>query len=317
MKKAKVLITGGAGYIGSVLTKYLLDRAFDVTVIDNLMYHQTGLFGVCNYPNFNFIYGDARDSNLLKEHVKNKDVIIPLACIVGAPACDNNKQTAETTNVCTIKTLLSPTIISKDQLIIYPTTNSGYGTQDSSNLLCTESTPLTPITLYGRLKAEAENYLLTYHSNSISLRLATVFGMSPRMRTDLLVNDFVLKALTDRSIVLFEKDFMRNYVYIGDIAACMYYCIQHRDDMAHNIYNVGNDSLNMSKEDLALQIKKYIPELYIHEAATGRDPDKRNYIVSSKKLANAGFIARTNLDTGIKELIKGYSMIRKEHYGNA
>lgn len=311
-KPKQVLVTGGAGFIGSVLCGQLLDCGYKVTVLDNLLYKQKSLFHLCHKPNFDFVYGDARNEKLLRDLLKKADVIIPLAAIVGAPACDQDPMLATSVNLEAIKTLNN--LRSKDQLVIYPTTNSGYGTK-SGDVFCTEDTPLQPISLYGKTKSDAEALLLK-SSNTITLRLATVFGMSPRMRLDLLVNHFVFVALKDGYIVIFEKDFKRNFIHIRDVADCFIYCIENFKNMKGKPYNAGLEDANLSKEELALRIKKHLPNFYIHFAKIGSDPDKRNYVVSNKRLKDAGFIAKNSLDEGIKELIKGYQMMHREEFKN-
>lgn len=300
-----VTITGGAGYLGSILCEHLLERKYNVTVVDNLMYNQQSLFHFCFRDNFEFICGDVRNEKLMKDAIRDADVIIPLAAIVGASACDKDPLLARTVNFEAIKLLNN--IRRKEQLIIYPTTNSGYGTK-SGEVYCTEETPLEPITLYGHTKVDAENELLN-SDNVITLRLATVFGMSPRMRIDLLVNHFVYASVTDGYIVIFEKDFKRNYVHIRDVADCFIYAMNNSEKMIGKAYNVGLDAANLSKEELALKVKEYINKFYIHFSELGSDPDKRNYIVSNQRLREAGFEARRSLDDGIKELIKGYKML--------
>lgn len=307
-----ILVTGGAGYLGSVLCEFLLDKGYNVTAVDNLMYRQKSLFHLCNNPNFEFVFGDVRNADLMQKLIKDAHVLIPLAAIVGAPACDMDPQLATSTNFDAIRLLNK--LRSKDQLIVYPTTNSGYGAS-SGEVLCTEETPLHPISHYGRTKSDAEAELLG-SENTITLRLATVFGMSPRMRLDLLVNHFVYVALNDGYVVLFEKDFKRNFVHIRDIADCFIYCIENSKKMVGKPYNVGLDSANLSKEELALKIKEHLPNFYIHFAEVGSDPDKRNYIVSSQRLKKEGFEAKRSLDEGIKELIKGYQFIRRLEFKN-
>ena len=248
----------------------------------------------------------------MQKLIKDAHVLIPLAAIVGAPACDMDPQLATSTNFDAIRLLNK--LRSKNQLIVYPTTNSGYGAS-SGEVLCTEETPLHPISHYGRTKSDAEAELLG-SENTITLRLATVFGMSPRMRLDLLVNHFVYVALNDGYVVLFEKDFKRNFVHIRDIADCFIYCIENSKKMVGKPYNVGLDSANLSKEELALKIKEHLPNFYIHFAEVGSDPDKRNYIVSSQRLKKEGFEAKRSLDEGIKELIKGYQFIRRLEFKN-
>ncbi len=308
----KVLITGGAGYLGSILCERLLDAGFKVTALDNLMYRRAGLFHLCADPGFDFVFGDARDEKLLRGLVKEADIIIPLAAIVGAPACDRDPWSAESVNLETVRMVNH--LRSPNQLIVYPNTNSGYGTK-SGETFCAEDSPLEPISLYGRLKVQAEMELLET-PNVVTLRLATVFGMSPRMRLDLLVNHFVYAAVTDRAIVIFEKDFRRNYIHIRDVADCFLHCIRNADKMSGKPYNVGLDDANLSKAELAEKIKGYVPDFYIHFAEIGSDPDKRNYIVSNRRLREAGFEARRSLDQGIAELLKGYRMMRWGEYKN-
>lgn len=310
--KSNVLVTGAAGYLGSILCEHLLWAGYRVTALDNLMYRQQSLFHLCACPDFDFVRGDARDENLIRNLIKKAEILIPLAAIVGAPACDRNPQMAKAVNLEAIRLLNR--LRSSNQLVIFPTTNSGYGTQ-SGDIYCTEETPLQPISLYGQTKVQAEAELLGT-SNVISLRLATVFGMSPRLRLDLLVNHFVYAALTDGYIVIFEKDFKRNYIHIRDVADCFIYCINHAQEMVDQCYNVGLDSANLSKAELALKVKEYIPNFYIHFSEVGSDPDKRNYIVSNERLRKKGFAAKRSLDDGIRELIKGFSMLAPSPFKN-
>lgn len=308
----KVLITGGAGYIGSVLTPYLLKRGHGVTVLDNLYYQQDSLLSVCNNKNFDFIYGDARNEVLLKKIIPQFDIIIPLACLVGAPICEKNKKLAISTNYEAIKLINSLRL--NDQWIIYPTTNSGYGIGEKDNY-CTEESPLNPISLYGRTKVDAERLLLDA-GNAITLRLATVFGISQRMRMDLLVNDFVYRALNDRVLVLFEEHFRRNYIHIQDVTMTFAHCIDNYEKMKNESYNVGLSNANLTKRELGEKIKEHIPELIIISSEIGEDPDKRDYIVSNKKLERTGWKPNKNLDDGIIELIKCYNMLRVNQYSN-
>ncbi|NMC12559.1 MAG: NAD(P)-dependent oxidoreductase [Chloroflexi bacterium] len=308
----QILITGGAGYLGSVMTQRFLDAGYRVTVLDNLMYGQHSLFHFCANPDFEFIYGDVRDEYTLKKILSGVDAIIPLAAIVGAPACQRDPILARSVNLDAIRLILK--LRSNDQLIVYPTTNSGYGTK-SGNIYCTEETPLEPISLYGETKVQAEKELLD-SSNTITLRLATVFGMSPRMRLDLLVNHFVYAAVTDRYLVIFEKDFKRNYVHIRDVADCFLYCVENAPRMTGKPYNVGLDAANLSKEELALKIKAFVPDFYIHFAEIGSDPDKRNYVVSNERLRQAGFEAQRTIEDGIRELLKGYRMLGRSSMKN-
>ena len=307
-----ILVTGGAGYLGSILSEHLLAAGYRVTVLDKLMYGQHSLFHLCANPNFEFVFGDAREEALLQRLVKDADVIIPLAAIVGAPACDRDPWLAQSVNLEAVQLLNR--LRSPQQLIIYPNTNSGYGTK-SGEAFCTEETPLDPISLYGQTKVQAELELLN-SPNTITLRLATVFGMSPRMRLDLLVNHFVYAAITDGYVVIFEKDFKRNYVHIRDVADCFLHCLTHAEHMIGRPFNLGLDAANLSKEELALKVKAYVPKFYLHFAPLGSDPDKRNYIVSNQRLREAGFEARRSLDDGIQELLKGYRLLGRGLFKN-
>jgi nucleoside-diphosphate-sugar epimerase len=309
----RILVTGGAGYLGSVLCERLLDAGHHVTVLDSLLYQQNSLFHLCANPRFEFVHGDARDNSVVGGLAKDADVLIPLAAIVGAPACDRDPLLARSVNLEAIRLLNR--VRSSGQLIVYPTTNSGYGTK-TGDVFCTEETPLEPISLYGQTKTQAEQELLQ-SPNVVTLRLATVFGMSPRMRLDLLVNHFVYAAATDGYLVIFEKDFKRNYIHIRDVADCFLYCIENSNRMAGRAYNAGLDAANLSKQELALSIKKHVPKFYIHFAEVGSDPDKRNYIVSNQRLREAGFEAKRSLDEGIVELLKGYRMMGRSQFKNA
>jgi nucleoside-diphosphate-sugar epimerase len=300
-----VLITGAAGYLGSILCEHLLDAGYRVTALDSLMYGEQNLNHLCANPMFDFIRGDARDQEILVPLLKVADVIIPLAAIVGAPACDLDPIMATSVNRDAISQIC--TLRSKDQLIIYPTTNSGYGTK-TGDKFCTENSSLDPISLYGRTKVEAEEIVLSA-GNSITLRLATVFGMSPRPRLDLLVNHFTYAAFFDGYLVIFEKDFKRNYVHIRDVADCFIHCIENPAAMIGRPFNVGLDDANLSKEELAFKIREHLPKFYIHFSEVGSDPDKRNYVVSNQRLREAGFEAKRSLDDGIRELIKGYRLL--------
>jgi len=309
----RILVTGGAGYLGSVLCERLLDAGHHVTVLDSLLYQQNSLFHLCANPRFEFVHGDARDNSVVGGLAKDADVLIPLAAIVGAPACDRDPLLARSVNLEAIRLLNR--VRSSGQLIVYPTTNSGYGTK-TGDVFCTEETPLEPISLYGQTKTQAEQELLQ-SPNVVTLRLATVFGMSPRMRLDLLVNHFVYAAATDGYLVIFEKDFKRNYIHIRDVADCFLYCIENSNRMAGRAYNAGLDAANLSKQELALSIKKHVPKFYVHFAEVGSDPDKRNYIVSNQRLREAGFEAKRSLDEGIVELLKGYRMMGRSQFKNA
>lgn len=287
------------------MTEVFLREGHHVVVVDRLLYGQMSLFHLCSNPAFEFFYADVRDKDLMKGLVAKADVIVPLAAIVGAPACDQDPPFAQSVNVEAIRLLNQ--LRNPDQLVIYPTTNSGYGTK-TGEVFCTEETPLEPISLYGKTKAQAEEELLQ-SSTAICLRLATVFGMSPRMRLDLLVNDFVYSAFKYGYIVIFEKDFKRNYIHIRDVADCFLHCLNNREKMVGRTYNAGLDDANLSKEELALKIKQYVPNFYIHFAEIGSDPDRRNYIVSNERLRKAGFEAKRSIEEGIQELLKGYRML--------
>jgi len=312
MKLIKILVTGSAGYIGSVLVPMLVERDYKVTVIDNFMYKQTSLLEICHKKNFTVINGDARDKKLISKHMKGADYIIPLACMVGAPACDRNPVAAKTINYDAIKMILE--LRNKNQRIIFPTTNSGYGI-GQKGIYCTEKTPLKPISLYGRLKVDIEKEILKA-KNSITLRLATVFGTSPRMRLDLMVNDFVYRAVNDRFVILFESHFKRNYIHIRDVVKAFIHCMDNFEKMKNEPYNVGLSGANLSKWELCEEIKKHVKDFYFIEAKVGKDPDKRDYIVSNEKIESTGFKPDYSLDQGIEELIKGYQIINKNYYCN-
>jgi nucleoside-diphosphate-sugar epimerase len=313
--KQHVLVTGGLGYLGSILCEHLLAAGHRVTAVDNLMYGtgQQGLYHLCANPEFDFIKGDARDEQVMRPAVRDADAIVHLAALVGAPACDFDPQLAASVNVGSVRLLCK--LRSASQQLVYPNTNSGYGVT-SGESLCTEDSPLAPISLYGRTKCEAERVVLD-QPNTVTLRLATVFGMSPRLRLDLLVNHFVHAAAKDGYLVIFEKDFKRNFVHVRDVADCMLHVLANGERMAGRPYNLGLDSANISKADLALRVKKYVPGFYIHFASIGSDPDKRNYVVSNQRLREAGFEAKRSLDDGIRELLKGYRMEGRGMFRNA
>jgi len=308
-----ILVTGGAGYLGSMLIPTLLAEGHRVTVVDTFRFGQAPLNQLCTDPNFDVVRGDARDPELLKPLVSQADVLIPLAALVGAPICAHDKVGAETINRDAVKTLIR--LASHDQRILMPVTNSGYGVGESGKF-CTEETPLRPLTLYGRTKVEAEAAVME-RGNSISFRLATVFGMSPRMRLDLLVNDFVYRAVNDRAVVLFEAHFKRNFIHVRDVVRVFLHGIANFETMRDQIYNVGLSDANLSKAELCQRIQRQIPNFVYLEAAVGEDPDKRDYIVSNEKVERTGYVAAFTLDQGIAELIKGYRMIRNSIHGNA
>ena len=300
----KILITGGSGYLGSVITEKLLNKNYEVTILDNLMYNQTSSITFTHNPNFNFIYGDVRDKSLLKSLVNAFDVIIPLAAIVGFPACDRDKDLATAVNYEHVR-YICELVKGTDTKIVYPNTNSGYGIGESGE--CTEESPLNPISHYGVTKVKAEGEVLGI--GGISVRLATVFGTSPRMRMDLLVNEFVYKALTDKYITIFEKDFVRNYIHIRDVANVFLFMIENYDKHRGEVFNVGLSDANLSKEQLVEKIKGYVPDFAITYSDYYSDPDKRDYIVSNEKVESTGFKAEYSLDDGIEELIKTYTIL--------
>ncbi|HNW34019.1 MAG TPA: NAD(P)-dependent oxidoreductase [Candidatus Ozemobacteraceae bacterium] len=308
-----VLITGGAGYLGSIICEHLLARGFRVTVVDKLLYNQHSLFHFCANPLFDFVYGDVRDESLMRRLMAAADVIFPLAALVGAKVCEQDPWTAVSVNRDAISQLMK--IKSPDQLVVYPTTNSGYGTK-SGDLFCTEETPLEPISIYGKSKVEAEAAVMEA-PRTITLRLATVFGLSPRFRLDLLVNHFTYAAVTDRYIVLFEKHFKHNYVHIRDVADCFLFCLDNADRLIGRTFNVGLTDANLTKEELALKIREHVPEFTVMCAEIGSDPDKRNYIVSHERLKKEGFSAQRSLDDGIRELLKGFRMFGRHPFQNA
>jgi nucleoside-diphosphate-sugar epimerase len=305
---ANILITGGAGYIGSVLVPELLHDGHNVTVLDNFIFGQSSLNHVCYHPNFKVYRGDVRIEADMLPLMKDADIIIPLAAYVGAPFCDRDPIGATTTNKDAIFMMMK--YLDKDQVVIMPTTNSAYGTGDN----CTEESPLNPISRYAIDKVEVEKVLMN-HSNATSLRLATVFGMSPRMRIDLLVNDMTYRAVYDGFVVLFESHFKRNYIHVRDVVQAFKMAIA-QETMRGQIYNVGLSSANVSKRELCDIIKTYVPRFEIVEAEIGKDKDQRNYVVSNKKIELEGFEPNYNLSNGIQELLKGFTMIKNTKYGN-
>jgi len=306
----KVLITGGAGYLGSILSRELLDLGYNVTVYDNLMYKQLSLVDVCHYPNFEFVMGDVRDRENLLSYIKNSDVIFPLAAIVGFPACDKDKKLATEVNYEQIKFIVEN--LRDDQKIIYPNSNSGYGVGEDG-IHCTEESPLNPVSHYGQTKVDAESIIVD-NGNGITLRLATVFGTSPRMRLDLLVNEFVYKAITDTYITVFEKDFKRNYIHIQDVISAFVFMLENYEKYNGEMFNVGLSDSNLNKEELVYKIKKFIPHFDINFSDFYSDPDKRNYIVSNDKIEATGWSPKYSLDDGIRELIKAYRIIINNDY---
>lgn len=307
-----ILVTGGAGYLGSTMVPDLLAAGHKVTVLDNFMFKQTSLNHCCHHNNFSVLKGDIRTKATMAPLLKNADVIIPLAALVGAPLCGLDPIGATTTNYDAITLMLD--LISKEQIILMPTTNSAYGTGDENNY-CNEESPLRPISQYATEKVAVEQKLMQ-HENAISFRLATVFGMSPRMRLDLLVNDFTYRAVYDRFVVLFESQFKRNYIHVRDVSRAFQHALGNYDQMKGEIYNVGLSDANVSKKELCEHIQTQLPEFIFVDAPVGKDPDQRNYIVSNRKIESTGYKPEFSLDRGIAELIRGYTMIRSTKYGN-
>ncbi len=307
-----ILVTGGAGYLGSIMVPRLLDAGHTVTVLDSFVYQQASLNHVCNNPNFFVVKGDIRVESVVAPLLKKADIIIPLAALVGAPLCNFDPVGAKTINHDAISMMIK--LISRDQGVLMPTTNSAYGTGDENNF-CTEESPLRPISLYAIEKVAVEQELMQ-HENAVSFRLATVFGMSPRMRIDLLVNDFTYRAVKDRFVILFEGHFKRNYLHVRDVARVFEHAINNFDRVKGQIYNVGLSDANVSKNELCERIQKQIPDFTFIEAPVGKDPDQRNYIVSNKKIEGTGYKTSMSLDAGISELVKGYTMISNTRYGN-
>jgi nucleoside-diphosphate-sugar epimerase len=307
-----ILVTGGAGYLGSTMVPALLEVGHKVTVLDNFMFGQSSLNHICYHPNFSIVRGDIRLESVMLPLMKKADIIIPLAAYVGAPLCSKDPVGATTVNHDAIAMMIKN--LSKEQLVLMPTTNSAYGTGDENNF-CTEESPLRPISQYAIEKVAIEKDLMN-HANTISFRLATVFGMSPRMRIDLLVNDFAYRAVYDRFVVLYEPHFKRNYVHVRDVTRAFLHAINNFSSMKGQIYNVGLSEANVSKMELCQAIKKLVPDFIFPEAPLGKDPDQRNYVVSNAKIEATGFKTAHSLEAGIADLIKGYTMIKNTRYGN-
>jgi nucleoside-diphosphate-sugar epimerase len=308
----KILITGGAGYIGSVLTPALLAAGHEVTVLDSFMFGQNSLADCCHYETFQVVRGDCRNEKLMTALLEDVDAIIPLAALVGAPLCSRDQIGTKTINQDAVEMLCR--LARPEQKILMPVTNSGYGIGEAGKF-CTEESPLRPISLYGTTKVAAEKAVLE-RGNSITFRLATVFGMSPRMRVDLLVNDFVYRAVYDRAVVIFEGHFKRNYIHIRDVAKVFLHGLDNFETMKGRAYNVGLEDANLSKLELCAEIQKYLPNFVYLEAPIGEDPDKRDYIVSNQRILATGFTPDWSLGRGIRELIKGYTILRNSVYSN-
>jgi nucleoside-diphosphate-sugar epimerase len=307
-----ILLTGGAGYIGSVLAPHLLQAGHNVTVLDNFLFGQATLLDCCRHEGFRIVRGDCRDEALLRSLLPSADAIIPLAALVGAPMCAADPIGARTINQEAVELLCR--LAAPAQRILMPVTNSGYGIADKGKV-CTEESPLRPISLYGTTKVAAEQAVLA-RPNGLTFRLATVFGLSPRMRVDLLVNDFVHRAVTDRAVVIFEGHFKRNYIHIQDVARVFAFALENFERMKGRPYNVGLEEANLSKLELCAAIKRLLPKFTYLEAPVGEDPDKRDYIVSNQRLLAAGFATEWSLERGIRELIKGYAILRNGRYSN-
>ena len=308
----KILVTGGAGYLGSTMVPELLKAGHYVTVLDNFMYKQSSLNHVCHDKKFSIVKGDIRVDSVIKPLLAKADIVIPLAALVGAPICNIDPIGATTTNHDAILMMIK--MLSKNQMVLMPTTNSAYGTGDANNF-CTEESSLRPISQYAIEKVKIEESLMK-HENTISFRLATVFGISPRMRIDLLVNDFVYRAVNDRFVVLFESHFKRNYIHVRDVSSAFLHGINNFQSMRGQIYNIGLSDANVSKKELCESIKKLIPDFIYVDEAVGKDPDQRNYVVSNAKIEATGYFPQVNLNDGIAELIKGYTMFKNSQYGN-
>ena len=310
--KKNILITGGAGYIGSMLVTKLVAEKHNVTILDNFEYTKDSLNHLYFYKNFKVIEGDVRDKSLIKKLIRNQNFIIPLAALVGAPLCEKNKKKAIDVNFNSILTILRN--VKKDQKIIFPTSNSGYGIGEK-NKYCDENSPLNPISLYGKTKADAETEILK-HKNSVCYRLATVFGYSYRMRTDLLVNNFVLNAVRKKQLTIFEPHFRRNFIHVNDIVNAMIFTINNFQKLRSNVFNLGLSSANISKLMLAKKIKKYVKNLKIQIVHNKKDPDQRDYFVSNKKIEKKGFKACVSLEQGINEMVEIFSRSKTEIKNN-
>jgi nucleoside-diphosphate-sugar epimerase len=312
LKKESILITGGAGYIGSILTPVLLGKGYKVTILDSLMYNQNSLLDCCADKNLEFMKGDICDDSLISSILPKFDIIIPLAAIVGAPACKTNPVLSRMINLEAPMKMIKK--LSPEQKVVFPTTNSGYGIGEKDKF-CTEDSPLRPVSDYGKHKVEVEKALLDKGS-AVTFRLATVFGVSPRMRMDLMVNDFTYRAFRDHFIVLFEENFRRNFIHIRDVAKAFIFGIDNYEKMKGKAFNVGLSDANLTKRQLCEKIKEFVPDFYIHAASIGEDQDKRDYLVSNEKIELLGWKPDFSLDDGIKELLKAYKIIKPGRFAN-
>ena len=308
----KILITGGAGYIGSLLVPMLLGEGHEVTVLDNFMFGQTPLLDCCNEPKLDVVRGDVRDRSLVRKLMASADVLIPLACLTGAPLCDRDPAGAEAVNRDAVRFMAD--LKSKQQRLIFPCSNSGYGV-GQEGVHCDEKTPMRPVSLYGRLKVEIDSHLLE-RGDCLTFRFATVFGVSPRMRLDLLVNDFVYRAVVDRTVVLFESHFKRNYLHVRDACRAFVHALENYETMVGEPYNVGLSEANLSKKELCEAIQRRVPEFRFVISEIGKDPDRRNYVVSNEKIERTGFETKHSLDAGIRELVKGFQIVRRNQFAN-
>ncbi len=312
MAKEKVLITGGAGYLGTVMTEHFLARGHRVTVLDDFRYSRTSLLHLCHDSRLRIVKGDVRERATVKPLLADADTVIPLAAVVGAPACEARPRESRSVNVGAVKLINS--LRSVEQKLLFPVTNSGYGI-GQKDIACTESSPLRPVSRYGRQKVEAEKFLLEKGS-VVAFRLATAFGVSSRMRVDLLVNDFTYRAATEGVIVLFEEHFKRNYIHVRDIARLFHFGMENFHKLSGQVFNAGLSEANLSKIELCRLIQKFVPGLVIISSAVGRDPDRRDYIVSNAKIEKAGFRTRYSLEFGIQELLRAYAFLKNSIYNN-
>lgn len=307
----KILVTGGAGYIGCVLVPMLLEQGYKVRVLDNLMYNGLGLLPHFRNPRFEFLKGDIRDPQIVRDSVKDCDVIIHLAAIVGFPACRKYPDLAKSVNVGGTRIIAQAA--GRERLILFASTGSNYGALEHE--VCTEDTPLNPLSLYGKTKTAAELYLLD-NCNTIAYRFATAFGLSPRMRLDLLINDFVYTAVKLRYLVVYEAHFMRSFIHVYDIARAFLFAIENADRMKGQVFNVGSESMNYSKAQVCEIIRKKV-DYYLHYANVGEDADKRNYVVSYKKISSLGYNTTVTIEQGIDELVRALQIVEvRNPYAN-